>query len=196
MPLLELLTDFVLVFLLAVTIGYCRALDRRVRVLQDGGSELAKLLGKFDASTRRASESIAALQAASRKAGDTIHAHMDRANFVAEDLSILVDQAEKLADRLEAGLNINRSARKIQQEQAETTASPGKPQATQKASKSETAKGSQEKADGEPSATVGALQTMLEKIAERSAEDASRSSKGARSRVEQELLEIIRAGKE
>lgn len=220
MPLFELLIDATLATLLMVTIVYCSILNRRVRVLQDGRSELARVLKHFDESTRRASDSIAVLQSTGKRVGEVIQARMERATQLSDDLNYLIDHAEKIADRLEAGINVGRSARKVQEEMA--AAPPPKPAAKPvqtaeeetgvmglvKAALEEQIPAPPRKAVEKPAApaksgTAGTLQAMIEKIANRTASDPAlrgqRAAKfpdtRARSRVEQELLEIIRAEK-
>lgn len=89
----EFLLNLLVVALLGITIAYCRTLNRRIRLLQDSRSELAELLRHFDESTTRASESIVALQAASKKIGETIQTRIEKANYVADDLAFLIERA-------------------------------------------------------------------------------------------------------
>ena len=98
---LNFLMNAFICLLLIATISYCGVLSRRIRILQDSRSELAKLMEHFDASTRRASESITQLQAASKKIGEHMQARIDKAGFLADDLSLLIDRASKMAGKLE-----------------------------------------------------------------------------------------------
>lgn len=95
--------------LLVLTIGYCWLLNRRILILQDSKSELAQLLKHFDESTERASESILALQAASRKIGETIQGRIDKANYLIDDLSIMIDKGRRLTSQIEAGAAVSRA---------------------------------------------------------------------------------------
>ena len=106
--------NLVVALLLVVTIVYCWTLNKRIRILQDSRSELAELLIHFDASTQKASDSIMALQSASKKIGETIQSRIEKANYVADDLNFLVERAEKLADKLEAAVSPNRAASSVQ----------------------------------------------------------------------------------
>lgn len=112
-----MLINAVIIVLLAVTIGYCWLLNRRIKVLQDSRGELARLLQHFDESTQRASESIIGLQTASRRIGDTIQQRMDKASDVLDDLSFMIEKAHKLANQMEAGFAVGRAQQRVSAEQ-------------------------------------------------------------------------------
>lgn len=208
MPLFELVIDALLAGLLLMTILYCRLLNKRIRVLQDARSELAKLLTHFDDSTRRASESIALLNLSGKKAADAVQARIENATVAADDLTYLIERATVISERMEAGLHVNRTARRVQEEMS---APP--PQLKPEPARAPVPHApvmTREAQPDEPKANLSALQAMIEKIAGRASNDAGptpaargaaprRAQKApeakARSRVEQELLEIIRAGK-
>lgn len=228
MLMLELLVNGFVVVLLVATLIYCRILNSRIRVLQDGKSELARLLKHFDESTSRASESIVSLQTASRKIAEGIRERVEKAEYLARELDFLIERAGKLSDTLEAEINIGRSVGKVNR----SDAGRGKPvparapnveerqvlrEAVQevmhneaKNMHTEAAKrrnaGGMEKLSGPAKESgISSLQTMLEKLANRASagkQEPPRPSPAARqgdertrSRAEQELLEIIRAGK-
>src|SRR5271170_2360564 len=112
-----LLLNILIVALLAVTIAYCWLLNRRIKVLQDSKSELAQLLKHFDESTQRASESIIALQSASKKIGENIQFRIDKANYLLDDLAFMIDRGSKLANQMEASFAVNRARNKVLAEQ-------------------------------------------------------------------------------
>lgn len=206
MPMFELLIDALLATLLVLTIIYCRILNHRIRVLQDGKSELARVLKHFDESTRRASDSIAVLQSTSRRVGELMETRMQRATHMSDDLNYLIEQAEKATNRLEAGINVGRSTRRVQEEERIST--PPKPASGEEALVRAAVKAAlEEEKHATPApkaAAISGLQSMIEKIASRTAPSdpslrGQRTAKfpesRSRSRVEQELLEIIRAEK-
>lgn len=86
------LLDFLIVGLLMANITYCFVLNKRIKILQDGKSELANLLKYFDEATIRASESIVALQTASKKIGENIQARIDKVNYLMDDLAFMVEK--------------------------------------------------------------------------------------------------------
>ncbi len=166
--------------LLIITILYCWSLNKRIQVLQDGRGDLARLLKHFDESTMRASDSIASLQAASRKLGETVQNRIDKANLVADDLMFLVERAAKLSDQLEAGL----AARKAADAALHTNLRPAAPAQPKPAAP----RLPPTQADGK---------ALLEALATRTTSDPAlrgqRASPQTRPRVEQELLDLIKA---
>lgn len=169
--------DMLVVVLLAVTIGYCWILNRRIRILQDSKGELALLLRHFDESTQRASESIVALQSASKKIGETMQLRIDKANFALDDLSYMLERAGKLTQHLQASERPRPLAPAAEEEPAEIpplpTAAPDMPQRTK---------------------TAAALEAVLEKIVGRGRSEPPAEGAPGRSKAEQELLAMIKSG--
>jgi Domain of unknown function (DUF6468) len=105
-----LVLDSFVALLLAATIYYCTKLNNRVKQLQDSKSELAMLIQQFDESTRLATVSITEIQRASKKINENIEAKLQKANYLADDLSFMIERANKSADRIEQQLGNGRSA--------------------------------------------------------------------------------------
>ena len=193
MTVLTLLINIVMAALLAVTIAYCWVLNRRIKILQDGKGELAQLLKHFDESTLRASESIIALQTASKKIGETIQARIDKANYVLDDLSFMLEKGNKLANQLEASAAVSRARSRVDsgqepssEELPHESATPAdiKPMPVLERSSS------REK-------TAASLEVVLERMigrAKPTAPAAAAPEEKPRSRSEQELLNMLRAG--
>ena len=120
MGLATMLINAVIIVLLAITIGYCWLLNRRIRVLQDSKGELALLLKHFDDSTQRASESIVGLQTASKKIGENIQHRIDKANYLLDDLAFMIEKGNKLANQMEAGFAVGRAQQRVSSEQPKT----------------------------------------------------------------------------
>lgn len=106
---ISLLLNLLIAGLLIATISYCWLLNKRIKILQDSKSELANLLKHFDESTTRASESIIALQTASRKIGENIQTRIDKVNYLIDDLAFMIDKGNRLADQLDANFAVNRA---------------------------------------------------------------------------------------
>lgn len=109
----NLALNVLMVALLVATIAYCWLLNRRIQMLQDSKGELANLMRHFDESTQRASDSIMALQNASKKIGETMQSRIDKANFMLDDLSFMIEKGNKLANQLEASLAVGRARSKV-----------------------------------------------------------------------------------
>lgn len=200
---LNLLVNVVIVVLLVVTIGYCWILNRRIRVLQDSKGELAALLKHFDESTQRASESIVALQTASKKIGETIQKRAEKANFLLDDLSYMIEKAEYVTKQVEAGMAISRATqRAVPEKPAAPTLPPAPPvEETWLNDEEDTLTIKQKPVAATRERTVAALEAVLERAKRRTMENetASESRKpvsapATRSKSEQELLEMIRSG--
>lgn len=202
MLLLELLINFIVMALLGTTITYCWILNKRITVLQNSRSELAELLRHFDESTNRASESIMALQMASKKIGETIQARIEKANYVADDLSFLIERGGRVSSDIQQGA--------LPPPRANPGRAPDMAEAERAVRKAREAASHEEPEEERPRGGMSTLQSMLEKLASRATSDpALRGARAAgtreriphpsepeakaRSRTEQELLELLRA---
>lgn len=187
----SLALNVLIVVLLALTIGYCWVLNRRIKILQDSRSELAQLLKHFDESTQRASDSIIALQTASKKIGENIQLRIEKANYLIDDLAFMLEKGNKLASQLEAGFAVNRARSRVA--------------ATQAVEEPEDVADMEIPTSGEHSAkekTRSSLEAVLERLAIRNkpllnpANETKSSAKTTqtKSRSEQELMDMLRAG--
>lgn len=235
----NMLINAIIIVLLAVTIGYCWLLNRRIKILQDSRSELALLLKHFDESTQRASDSIIALQTASRKIGENIQHRIDKANYLIDDLNYMIEKGNKIANQMEAGFAVGRAQRKVESQEpprtriepkpepkvepevaeAEETKMTLKPFPTTKpftqAFPQEKPAAPESRAERQPSVrekTSASLEAVLERVVGRNKELAddeppraaarpqrpmqapAQPSARVRSRSEQELLDLIKAG--
>lgn len=212
LDILNILLNLLISVLLVATISYCFVLNKRIKILQDGKSELANLLKYFDESTVRASESIVALQTASKKIGENIQMRIDKVNYLMEDLSFLIEKGNRLANQLDANFAVNRAKSRVMSEEdtyesahiereeaifpeRNITAfeppvlvkTPEKPTNKEKTSASLEAVLDRITGRGKP-ANQNSDITTNEKQA------ASRQKSSARSKAEQELLDMIRSG--
>jgi len=193
----NLLLNGLIVVLLCVTIAYCWVLNRRIKVLQDSRGELALLLGHFDESTKRASESIIALQMASKKIGENIQFKIEKANFMLDDLAFMIEKGEKLANKMEAGFAVNRASSRVMVER------PAEKPAPQKPVKIEVPEEELEAAVSSRERTAASLEAVLERVAavrnaKTEVETPPKPERSPpmrqRSKAEQELLDMIKAG--
>jgi hypothetical protein len=198
MAIFGLVLNIVIVILLGVTIGYCWLLNRRIKILQDGRGELAQLLKHFDESTERASQSIIGLQGASKKIGENMQLRIDKANYLIDDLSFMIEKGNKLANQMEAGFAENRARNRVQAEEPrERIEMPEPVRQVVREPEPEPVATSREKA----SAT---LEAVLERVVGRGKapeqENVPQPSRDrrqptrSRSKAEQELLDMIKAG--
>ncbi len=213
----NLLVDVVIIALLVVTIAYCWVLNRRIRILQDSKGELAQLLKHFDESTQRASESIIALQSASKKIGETIQSRVEKATFMLDDLGFMIEKAAKVSQQMEAGFAVSRVKNRVMSDTvakpdvpaAREVATPGLLQQEHEPYAEVVTKAKPKAAQPQQAApasnsrenTLAALQAVIERAKRRTVEPADDLETSVphtvgktRSQSEQELLSIIRAG--
>ena len=189
----NLLLNIIIVCLLAATISYCWVLNRRIKILQDSKSELAQLLVHFDESTQRASESIIALQSASKRIGENIQHRIEKANYLIDDLGFMIERGNKLSNQLEASFAVNRARTRVMSEDEE-------------APTGEAVEGTREsvnaidKPPNNKAKTVASLEAVLERVVGRKSPvtqeipPKERAPIHGRSKSEQELLDMLKTG--
>lgn len=98
---LSVLMNALMAGLLLATIIYCLKLNKRIRVLQDSKSELARIIREFDESTKRATQSINEIHAATMRISENIQHKIDKANYLADDLEYMIEKGNKLAGKVD-----------------------------------------------------------------------------------------------
>ncbi len=92
--------DVLVAVLLAVTIVYALLLNRRLRGLRRDRAELERVAGHFEGAIGRAEKGLANITAAT----DHFQAERAEAGRLQDDLRFLIERAEGVADRLDAGV--------------------------------------------------------------------------------------------
>ena len=105
---LSFMLDVAVLGLLSATIYVCLKLNHHIQVIRDGKSEMATLIEQFSEATRKAQESIFELKASSKKLSEMLESRISKANFVVDDLSFMIEKAEKLTDNLESSISPRR----------------------------------------------------------------------------------------
>lgn len=185
--------------LLAATIFYCIKLNRRIRDLQDSKSELAQLIEQFGQCTQRAESGVTELKTASKKVWETMQMRMDKANFLADDLSFMIEKASKMADQLELGISASRGKIERPEAAAPRQSMRAAPQSVPPANEfmpATSTRNDQQK----PSS----LETVLDRMAKRTSEPALNPTGDAkkpmvvprvRSKAEQDLMNALNPNK-
>lgn len=93
---LSIFVNGMMAVLLLVTIIYCWRLNNRIRILQDSKSELARIIREFNESTERATQSIVEIHEATDRISENIQHKIDKANFLATDLDMLIEKGGRL----------------------------------------------------------------------------------------------------
>ena len=108
---MTLALNYLIAFLLLVTIGYCWRLNKKIVAIHKSKKEMMALLKCFDNAIVRAGEGIQHLKHAGMNAGKTLQEDVDKAKFLVEDLNFMIERASKAADRLDENINISRHVR-------------------------------------------------------------------------------------
>jgi chromosome segregation ATPase len=112
---LGLISDFILVALLAVTLFYVLRLLRRLGELQKDRDSFQKLIQDFTTATTQADRSLADLRIGADGVGRELGERIERGQSVvgelqrsSDDLKMLIARAEQAADKLESQLSSSR----------------------------------------------------------------------------------------
>lgn len=107
----DLAAEAVVAVLLAVTIGYCFVLNRRLGRLRADKAALAELIKGLNQATTRAEEGVFQLRSISQSAEEALKAEISRARAMSDELALITEAGGNLADRIENGLASARTAR-------------------------------------------------------------------------------------
>jgi hypothetical protein len=99
---MEWILELALVALLAATLFHAVRLERALGVLKRDRVQLQELIEGFNASTHQAEHGIERLRTAVDGAGQQIARQVDAALLLKDDLTLLTDRGDRLADRLDA----------------------------------------------------------------------------------------------
>jgi hypothetical protein len=183
---------------LAVTIGYCARLSKRIRQLQDSRSELGEMIMRFDQATGRAMTSLAELQTVSKKITDALQIKIEKANFLADDLVFLIEKATKLANP--------KDTKTVVPEPSKTFASAPKPSFDSQFAKPRTAPTLPPAQATATSPNLSSIEAVLQRLSApggmgsvstsmKTPTPPAMSSQQARTGAERELLEALKSGR-
>jgi hypothetical protein len=99
---MEWILEIALVLLLAATLFHAVRLERALGMLKRDRVALQELIAGFNASTRQAEVGIQRLRSAAEGAGQQIAQRVDAAMALKDDLALLVERGDRLADRMDA----------------------------------------------------------------------------------------------
>lgn len=108
MTAMEWLLDVILVILLVATLFHAVRLERALGVLKRDRAELQELIANFNASSRQAELGIERLRGAAEGAGQQIAQKVDAALALKDDLVLLIERGNRLADRLDTLVHAGR----------------------------------------------------------------------------------------
>lgn len=96
----DLLLEGLVAVLLLATVIYCALLDRRLKALRSGQDGLRQIISDLNAATEQASASISGLKDASDAIGKEIGVQLQRGRALADELELMVEAGDRIADRL------------------------------------------------------------------------------------------------
>ena len=106
----EFLLETLVAALLVVTVGYCWQLNRRLVALRGAQGELGRLLQEFGRATHSAETAIAELKRASGETAQQLEERVRKARALCDELSVMTQAGNGLAERLERGSTSRRAA--------------------------------------------------------------------------------------
>ncbi len=98
---MQWLFEIVLMGLLAATLFHAVRLERALGVLKRDRAELQELIANFNVSTRQAEIGIERLRGTAEGAGQQIAQQVDAALALKDDLVLLIERGNALADRMD-----------------------------------------------------------------------------------------------
>ncbi|MEO1151139.1 MAG: DUF6468 domain-containing protein [Pseudomonadota bacterium] len=96
-----LILELALVVLLLIACAMGFVLNRRLHQLRRDQTNLLQSIETFDAATRRAETTLAAIKARGDTLDGALGRTVSRANFLMDELSVMVSAGDKIADRIE-----------------------------------------------------------------------------------------------
>ncbi len=102
-----IILDAVVAVLLAATIVYAIVLNRKLGHLRGNRSEVEQSAAGFHDAVARAEASVAKLKVST----DTLRQQVDRAQSLKDDLTLLIERGNSVADALEAAVRAGRQQR-------------------------------------------------------------------------------------
>ncbi|MEL6111520.1 MAG: DUF6468 domain-containing protein [Pseudomonadota bacterium] len=96
-----LILEFALVVLLLIACAMGFVLNRRLHQLRRDQTNLLQSIETFDAATRRVETTLAAIKARGDTLDGALGRTVSRANFLMDELSVMVSAGDKIADRIE-----------------------------------------------------------------------------------------------
>lgn len=99
----SLALEALLTVLLAFTLLYCVLLERRLASLRKNQNGLKRMIADLNGAIANASGSLRALKMAAGDAAETLDDRLRRARSLADELSLLTNSGERIAQRIDRG---------------------------------------------------------------------------------------------
>lgn len=110
----ELIVDAVLALLLIAAIGVSWRVYSRLGTIREGQAELKNLVDQLNGAAVMAQRSVAELKASAEEVEGRLKLEGVKAGAIADELSLMTEAGNNLADRIEQGLTGARSRQETQ----------------------------------------------------------------------------------
>ena len=95
----SLVIDILIIVLLAVSVGYCVVLNRRLSTLRQGQKEFVTLIARFDDATQRAELNIERLRGVSAEIDEHLGERISSGRALRDELRFLIERAAPAIER-------------------------------------------------------------------------------------------------
>ena len=95
----SLVLDILILVLLAVSVGYCVVLNRRLSILRQGQAEFVKLIARFDDATQRTETNIDRLRGVSAEIDENLGERISTGRALRDELRFLIERAAPAIER-------------------------------------------------------------------------------------------------
>jgi Domain of unknown function (DUF6468) len=109
----ELIVDGVLALLLVAVIVVCTIVYRRLGTIKAGQAELKTLVNQLNSAAMVAQRSVEALKASAQDVAGQLTLESQKASAILDELSLMTEAGNNLADRIEKGLTGANSAKTL-----------------------------------------------------------------------------------
>lgn len=116
---MENILNIILLVMLAVMIGYCIVLNKRLKDFRTIKQEMGDIIGQLNASTTHAQNSIKEFKNIVLEEEKKLDEKLKRAAELADELDMINETGSNLADRIERGLTGGNAPQNIAQEPEE-----------------------------------------------------------------------------
>lgn len=97
--------EILLSVLLAVTLLYCFILERRLAAVRKSQDGLKRMIGDLNSAIANAGASLRALKMAAGEAAETLDERLRRARALSDELSLLTNSGERIAQRFDRAVS-------------------------------------------------------------------------------------------
>lgn len=125
MSVFGLVIDVLVIVLLGVTIFYAVQLSRHLDRFRAGRSDMERVLRELGAQTIKAQEAIGILEKAAHEASDELRRNVNKAQALSDELQIITEAGDNLAERLDKLATRNRAVAENIEKAALNTVVPG-----------------------------------------------------------------------